>query len=201
MKKTFFSSIIALLIGFGLGAGYMYCSGKIKIVSVADLEKTDGLVQSFYSELAQTATDLEKTNELVLSLSSELVQTIKPQEIAVVDVPYIVDKSEQVIALRETQDTKAMEISKWLDDIQNEIQEEPDSEKRESLLQAYKSQFEAKKTEIAQQYNEKLHEVDQNITKTITDEAKKRGYKLVLPKGLAIYGGVDITEDIAKIIK
>lgn len=201
MKKTFFSSIIALLIGFGLGAGYMYCSGKIKIVSVADLEKTDGLVQSFYSELAQSATDLEKTNELVLSLSSELAQTIKPQEIAVVDVPYIVDKSEQVIALRETQDTKAMEISKWLDDIQNEIQEEPDSEKRESLLQAYKSQFEAKKTEIAQQYNEKLHEVDQNITKTITDEAKKRGYKLVLPKGLAIYGGVDITEDIAKIIK
>lgn len=201
MKKTFFSSIIALLIGFGLGAGYMYCSGKMKIVSVADLEKTDGLVQSFYSELAQTATDLEKTNELVLSLSSELAQTIKPQEIAVVDVPYIVDKSEQVVALRETQDTKAMEISKWLDDIQNEIQEEPDSEKRESLLQAYKSQFEAKKTEIAQQYNEKLHEVDQNITKTITDEAKKRGYKLVLPKGLAIYGGVDITEDIAKIIK
>lgn len=201
MKKTFFSSIIALLIGFGLGAGYMYCSGKMKIVSVADLEKTDGLVQSFYSELAQTATDLEKTNELVLSLSSELAQTIKPQEIAVVDVPYIVDKSEQVVALRETQDTKAMEISKWLDDIQNEIQEEPDSEKRESLLQAYKSQFEAKKTEIAQQYNEKLHEVDQNITKTITDEAKKRGYKLVLPKGLAIYGGVDITEDIAKIVK
>ena len=201
MKKTFFSSVIALLIGFGLGAGYMYYGGKIKIVSVADLEKTDGLVQSFYSELAQTATDLEKTNELVLSLSSELEQTIKPQEIAVVDVPYIVDKSEQVIALRETQDTKAMEISKWLDDIQNEIQEEPDSEKRESLLQAYKSQFEAKKTEIAQQYNEKLHEVDQNITKTITDEAKKRGYKLVLTKGLAIYGGVDITEDIAKIVK
>lgn len=201
MKKTFFSSIIALLIGFGLGAGYMYCSGKIKIVSVADLEKTDGLVQSFYSELAQTATDLEKTNELALSLSSELAQTIKSQEIAVVDVPYIVDKSEQVIALRETQEAKAMEISKWLDDIQNEIQKESDSEKRESLLQAYKSQFEAKKTEIAQQYNEKLHEVDQNITKTITDEAKKRGYKLVLPKGLAIYGGVDITEDIAKIIK
>lgn len=201
MKKTFFSSIVALLIGFGLGAGYMYYGGKIKIVSVADLEKTDGLVQSFYSELAQTATDLEKTNELVLSLSSELEQTIKPQEIAVVDVPYIVDKSEQVRALREAQATEAMEISKWLDDIQNEIQEETDSEKRESLLQDYKSQFEAKKTEIAQQYNEKLHEVDQNITKTITDEAKKRGYKLVLPKGLAIYGGVDITEDIAKIVK
>lgn len=201
MKKTFFSSIVALLIGFGLGVGYMYCSGKMKIVSVADLEKTDGLVQSLSSELMQTAADLEKTDELVLSLSSELAQTIKPQEIAVVDVPYIVDKSEQVIALRETQDTKAMEISKWLDDIQNEIQEEPDSEKRESLLQAYKSQFEAKKTEIAQQYNEKLHEVDQNITKTITDEAKKRGYKLVLPKGLAIYGGVDITDDIAKIVK
>ena len=201
MKKTFFSSIVALLIGFGLGAGYMYYGGKMKIVSVADLEKTDGLVQSFYSELAQTATDLEKTNELVLSLSSELAQTIKPQEIAVVDVPSVVDKSEQVKALRETQAIKAMEISKWLDDIQNEIQEEPDSEKRENLLQDYKSQFEAKKAEIAQQYDEKLHEVDQNITKTITDEAKKRGYKLVLPKGLAIYGGVDITEDIAKIVK
>ena len=201
MKKTFFSSILALLAGFGLGAGYMYFSGKMKIVSVADLEKTDGLVQSFYSELAQTATDLEKTDELVLSLSSELTQTIKPHEIAVVDVPYIVDKSEQVRALREAQATEAMEISKWLDDIQNDIQEETDSEKRESLLQDYKSQFEAKKTEIAQQYNEKLHEVDQNITKTITDEAKKRGYKLVFPKGLAIYGGVDITEDIAKIVK
>ena len=201
MKKTFFSSIVALLIGFGLGAGYMYYGGKIKIVSVADLEKTDGLVQSFYSELAQTATDLEKTNELVLSLSSELAQTIKPHEIAVVDVPYIVDKSEQVRALREAQATEAMEISKWLDDIQNEIQEEPDSEKRENLLQDYKSQFEAKKAEIAQQYDQKLHEVDQNITKTITDEAKKRGYKLVFPKGLAIYGGVDITEDIAKIVK
>ena len=122
-------------------------------------------------------------------------------KIAIVDVTEIVAKSQQVQALKAEQAAKAKDVTEWLQNAQNEVKAESDAEKQKTLLQKYNEEFALKRDVIQQQYTEKLKTIDENITQTITDEAKKKGYKLVIAKGFTIYGGVDITEDIAKIVK
>ncbi|MBR1600195.1 MAG: OmpH family outer membrane protein [Alphaproteobacteria bacterium] len=122
-------------------------------------------------------------------------------KIAVVDVVEVVAKSQQVQNLKVEQATKVQEITEWLKNVQNEVKTETDEEKQKELLQKYNEEFAAKREEIQQQYTENLKAIDENITQTITAEAKKKGYKLVIAKGFTIYGGVDITEDIAKVVK
>jgi len=122
-------------------------------------------------------------------------------KIAVVDIASVVAKSRQVQTLKTEQAGKAQEVTEWLQNAQNKIKAEADEEKQKALLQKYNEEFALKRKEIQQQYAEKLRTVDENITQIITEEAKKKGYKLVVAKGFTIYGGADITEDIAKIVK
>ena len=51
------------------------------------------------------------------------------------------------------------------------------------------------------EYAEKLRALDESISKQINDKAKADGYDIVLSKGIVLYGGNDITEEIVKIIK
>ena len=122
-------------------------------------------------------------------------------KVAVADIQKIVSKSQQVQNLKTEQMSKAQKLVEWLQNAQNEVKAEADEEKQKALLQKFNEEFAAKRDEIQQQYEEKLKAIDESITQTITDEAKKRGYKLVIAKGFTIYGGDDITEDIAKIVK
>ena len=124
----------------------------------------------------------------------------KPK-IAVVDLTAIVGRSQQVQALKNEQLAKAKEIALWLENVQNDLKAEQNEEKQKELLQKYNEEFVAKKEEIQEHYAKELKAADESITKTIADAAKKKGYKLVLAKGFTIYGGDDITEEIAKIIK
>ena len=55
--------------------------------------------------------------------------------------------------------------------------------------------------ELAREYAQKLQNIDENITQTIVNEAKDKGYSLVLTKNVAIYGDDDITEEVMKAIE
>ena len=121
--------------------------------------------------------------------------------IAVVDVQAIVNASAQVKALKEEQALKTKELSQWLQVAQNEVNTEQDKERQQALLQKYNAEFALKRREIAINYQEKLKVVSDNIEHTIAEEAKAKGYQLVLAKNVTIFGGTDITENIAKIIK
>lgn len=122
-------------------------------------------------------------------------------KIAVVDITTIVQNSEQVKALKEEQNTKAQELATWLQNAQNAVKNETDKSKQEDLLKQYNAEFAAKKQTIATEYAQKLQDIDNNITKTISDKAKKEGYQLVIAKNLVIYGGKDITDTILEIVK
>ena len=54
---------------------------------------------------------------------------------------------------------------------------------------------------ILKEYAQKLQNIDESITQTIVNEAKDKGYSLVLTKTVAIYGGDDITEEVMKVIE
>ena len=121
--------------------------------------------------------------------------------IAVVDLQAVVSVSEQVKALKEEQITKSKELNQWLQKAQAEVKAEADKTKQEALLKQYNAEFAQKKAEIVQYYQSKLKVVSDNISQTVAEEAEKKGYQLVLAKNLVICGGVDITDDIAKIVK
>ena len=121
--------------------------------------------------------------------------------IAVVNVSEIVNRSEQVKDLREEQAAKNQELQTWLQEAQAEVEKEANKEKKEELLKQYGNEFNQKRQLMAQQYAEELKKVDDSITSTISEYAKKHGYKLVIAKNLTIYGGKDITDEIAKIVK
>ena len=74
-------------------------------------------------------------------------------------------------------------------------------EKKEALLKKYGEEFAQKRDELAREYAQKLQNIDENITQTIVNEAKDKGYSLVLTKNVAIYGGDDITEEVMKAIE
>ena len=120
---------------------------------------------------------------------------------AVVDVQAVVNSSAQVKALKEAQTKKVQELNLWLQNAQNEVNAEQDKERQQALLQKYNAEFALKKRDIALQYQQELKTVSDNISQTVAKEAEKRGYSMVIAKNIVIYGGIDITEDIAKIVK
>ena len=121
--------------------------------------------------------------------------------IAVVDVQAIVNSSAQVKSLREAQSSKVNELNIWLQNAQNEVNAEQDKERQQALLQNYNAEFALKRRDIALQYQQELKAISNSISQTVETEAKKKGYSMVIAKNIVIYGGVDITEDIAKMVK
>ena len=123
------------------------------------------------------------------------------QRIAVVDVPAVVAKSAQVQALKKEQQSKIQDLEKWLKTAQADVEKQKSQEGKEKLLKKYNAEFAKKKEAIAKDYQARLQAVDKSITETITNQAKAKGYDMVISKGVVVYGGYDITADVQKVVK
>ena len=69
------------------------------------------------------------------------------------------------------------------------------------MLKKYEGELAKKREANAKDYAKKLSEIDKNISATIEAQAKANGYDLVLSKSTVLYGGEDITAEIAKVVK
>lgn len=125
----------------------------------------------------------------------------RQQNIAVVDVQAIVNKSAQVQSLKKEQQTKIADLEKWLKTAQEDVAKQQSKEGKEKLLKKYNSEFANKKEAIAKNYKAKLSAVDKSITDTITTKARAMGYDMVISKSMVIMGGDDITAEIQKVVK
>ena len=121
--------------------------------------------------------------------------------IAVVDVPAVVNKSAQVQALKKEQQTKMQDLEKWLKTVRADVEKQQTQEGKEKLVKKYDAEFAKKKEAIAKNYQTKLQAIDKSITETIANQAKLKGYDMVITKGTVLYGGDDITQDIMKVVK
>ena len=122
-------------------------------------------------------------------------------KVAVVDVPAIVAGSKQVQALKDEQTKKNKELGKWLDNVRDEIAKQKDDEAKQKLSKKYEAEFVKKREDNAKEYAKKLTEIDKNITNSIAEQAKLKGYDVVFSKATVLYGGEDLTEEVAKIVK
>lgn len=123
------------------------------------------------------------------------------QKIAVVDVQAVVAKSAQVQALKKEQQTKIQDLEQWLKVAKADVEQQKTTEGKEKLLKKYNADFAKKKEDIVKDYQTRLQAVDKSITETITATAKAKGYTVVIAKGVVLYGGDDITQDIQKVVK
>ena len=123
-------------------------------------------------------------------------------KIAVVDIQALVGKSAQVQALKKENEAKVKDLQSWLKTAQTDIQKQQTKEGKEKLTKKYETELKKKQEANSKAYAEKLKTIDKSITATIVNEAKAKGYDLVLSKqGDVLYGGVDITNDLMKSVK
>ena len=125
------------------------------------------------------------------------------QKIAVVDVQAIVNKSAQVQALKKEQQTKLKDLEKWLNTAKADVEKQQTEAGKEKLLKKYNDDFAKKKETIAKDYQTKIQAIDTSISNTIAQQAKLKGYNMVIAKGTVVYfePADDITEDVKKVVK
>lgn len=122
-------------------------------------------------------------------------------KVGVVDVKGVVQSSKQVLDLQNEQVKKNKELKDFVKKAQSEIEKQTDETKKQKLIKKFENDISYMKNTNDKNYAKKLVEIDKSITKTIKSESKKLGYDLVLVKGTVLYGGTDITEEIAKVVK
>ena len=121
--------------------------------------------------------------------------------VAVVDVQQLVGKSSQLSLLKQDQQRKLSEMQKTVEQAKKEMTNESDPAKIAQIEEKYRNQINNQKAALDKEYNTKLKQIDTDI-KTITiSKAKEMKYNLVLPKTIVLFGGDDITGEIAKSIK
>lgn len=123
------------------------------------------------------------------------------QKIAVVDVQTVVAQSQQVKALKQEQTKKMQDLEKWLTTVKTDVEKQQTQEGKEKLLKKYNAEFAKKKETIAKDYQARLQTIDKSISDTIAQQAKAKGYDIVISKGMVLYGGDDITADVTKVVK
>ena len=122
-------------------------------------------------------------------------------KVAVVNVPKLVESSAQVKALKEQNTKNIQELAKFGETAQNAIAKEKDPKKQKALKEKYQKEFQTKRSAMTKTYENKLIEIDKNISNIITTQAKAKGYNLVLAKSAVLVGGTDITDEIAAQVK
>lgn len=141
------------------------------------------------------------TMAAILGLGLGVCAPAFAENIAVVDVTKVVSASKQVQALKAEQQKKNQELRKWLDVVRADIAKQSSDVNKQKLTKKYDETLAKKKEDIQKDYAKKLSEIDKSITATITDYAKSKGYTMVITKADVIYGGVDITADVEKLVK
>ena len=122
-------------------------------------------------------------------------------KVAVVDVSTLLSNSSELKALKASQDKQMDELNNLISKAQNEIINEKDKNKILEMEASYRKQIEEKKLAMDEDYNKKVTKINNDIKHVISDEAKKENFNLVLPTGMVISGGEDITKNIASKIK
>lgn len=121
--------------------------------------------------------------------------------VAVIDVPVLLSKSSEIQALKLTQEKDMEELNILISKAQNELLNEQDKTKLLQKEAGYRKEIESKRNDMEKEYNIKLEKINNNIKSIISKEAKKSNYNLVLPTGMVITGGDDITASVVKNIK
>lgn len=121
--------------------------------------------------------------------------------IAVVNVDKVLNSSAQVATLKKEQQKKANELQAWLKTAQADVDKQSTPQSKQAMRAKYEKELASKRAANNKAFSSKLSAIDKSVTNTISQYAKSKGYPIVLAKNVVIYGGTDITADVAKLVK
>lgn len=122
-------------------------------------------------------------------------------KVAVIDVSEVVSNSPEIKEIKRQQDKEIEELNTLISKAQNELLNENDKSKLIQKEANYRKQIDDKRNSIEKKYSSKLVNVNDKIRSIISKEAEKSDYNLVLPTGMVISGGEDITANVIKHMK
>ena len=122
-------------------------------------------------------------------------------KVAVIDVAQVLENSNEIQELKRAQDKDMEELNTLISKAQNDLLNEHNKSKLIQKESNYRQQIETKKKNMDKEYSLKLAKINDHIRLMISKEAKKSNYNLVLPTGMVISGGDDITVNVIKQMK
>ena len=122
-------------------------------------------------------------------------------KVGIVDVPKVVASSTQVKKLKDERAKKMEELAKWIETAKKDIDAQKTDADREKLVKKYDNELAKKREANDKDYSQKLINIDNSISQSISNYAKTNGYNVVFAKTVVLYGGTDITNEIIKIVK
>lgn len=136
------------------------------------------------------------------SFNSIAISDTNPDfKVAVVDIQKIVLNSNEVKNLKTEQEKKVKNMQATIEKAKAEMAKEKDPAKLSALEEKYRAEINKQKLAMDKEYNEKLAAVDNNIKTAVIEKARAMNYNMVLPKNTVLFGGDDITEQVAPAVK
>lgn len=121
--------------------------------------------------------------------------------VAVVNVDKVLNSSSQVATLKKNQEKKAVELKNWLKNAQADVDKQTTPQAKQATRVKYEKELAAKREANNKEFTTQLAAIDKSVTDTISKYAKSKGYPIVIAKSVVIYGGNDITNEVAKLVK
>ena len=121
-------------------------------------------------------------------------------DIGVIDVAMVWDKYQKSVSVVKTADEKDVELEKFLLDKKRLIAQGSTPVERKNLEDKYAKEFQAKVDDAKKWYATEQQQLETNVMNAIKTVAAQKALCVVLSKKTAIYGGVDITEEVITIL-
>ena len=136
------------------------------------------------------------------SINSIAISNTNPEyKIAVVDIATILKNSKEINSLRLEQEKQMQNMQATIDKAKADISKEQDPAKIAQLEEKYRNEINKQKLALDTSYNNKLTAIDNKIKTAVVEKARSMNYNMVLPKNTVLFGGDDITDQVATIIK
>lgn len=137
---------------------------------------------------------------ILLSVSSNFASAdeLAKTNMAVIDIPRVLQASPEVKALKLEQEKNIQSLMETIEKAKKEIATATDKKKADSLNEKYVKELAQKKAAMEKAYEQKLISIEDSIQKTIDEQGKAEGYDIIFSKNSVLYGGTDITDGIIK---
>ena len=136
------------------------------------------------------------------SINNIAISKSSPEyRVAVIDIQKIVAGSSEISALKAKQEKQIQNMKNTINKAREEIAKEKDSAKIAQLEEKYRKEISQAKLALDESYNQKLSAIDSKIKTAVVEKARSMNYNIVLPKNTVLFGGDDITDQVASIIK
>ena len=121
-------------------------------------------------------------------------------DIGVIDITTVWDKYEKSVRIAKSADERDVELEKFLLEKKRLIAQGATPIERKNLEDKYAKEFQVKVDEAKKWYAVEQQQLETNMMSAIKTVAGQKSLSVVLSKKTAIYGGVDITNDVILIL-